>query len=140
MWEVEDEDDVRVYAAPMSHSVPCVGYVVQEKSRPGRLRNEIVEPIVRRNIQALKDAGFKIPMKAMGVIKNMQPGSTFTFPDGTTISQEEAVEPPRKGRKVVICGDTCDARAISGKWTLLLVGSNNLTYRVSQVWLWMRMW
>ena len=28
VWEVEDEGDVRVFAAPMSHGVPCVGYVV----------------------------------------------------------------------------------------------------------------
>jgi ribonuclease BN (tRNA processing enzyme) len=42
VWEVEDEEEVKVFAAPMSHSVPCVGYVVQEKSKPGRLRDEIV--------------------------------------------------------------------------------------------------
>eukprot|EP00523_Entomoneis_sp_CCMP467_P000091 CAMPEP_0168754586 /NCGR_PEP_ID=MMETSP0724-20121128/19583_1 /TAXON_ID=265536 /ORGANISM="Amphiprora sp., Strain CCMP467" /LENGTH=605 /DNA_ID=CAMNT_0008803081 /DNA_START=295 /DNA_END=2115 /DNA_ORIENTATION=+ len=113
VWEVEDEEDVKVYAAPMSHGIPCVGYVVHEQPRPGRLRNELVEPIVRRNVDALREAGFKIPMKAMAVIKNMSPGSSFKFPDGTVLSQEEAVEPERKGRKVVICGDTCDSRALS---------------------------
>jgi ribonuclease Z len=40
------------------------------------------------------------------------PGSAFTFPDGTVITQEEAVEPLRKGRKVVICGDTADSRSL----------------------------
>jgi ribonuclease Z len=113
VWEVEDEDDVKVYAAPMSHGIPCLGYVVKEQSRPGRLRSEYVEPIVRRNIQALKDAGFKIPMKALAVIKNLPEGSAFTFPDGTVVTQQDAVEPPRNGRKVVICGDTSDARAIT---------------------------
>jgi len=113
VWDVEDEGDVQVYAAPMSHGIPCVGYVVQEQPRPGRLRNEIVEPVVRRNVAALKAAGFAIPMKAMAVIKNLEPGSAFTFPDGTVVTQEEAVEPPRLGRKVVICGDTADARALT---------------------------
>jgi len=112
IWEVEDEDDVKVYAAPMSHGVPCLGYVVEEQNRPGRLRNEFVEPIVKRNIQDLANAGFKIPMKVMAVIKNLPIGSAFTFPDGTVLTQEDAVEPPRKGRKVVICGDTADARAL----------------------------
>ena len=112
VWEVEDEEDVKVYAAPMSHGIPCVGYVVEESTRPGRLRNEYVEPIVRRNIDALKEAGFKVPMKAMAVVKNLKPGSAFTFPDGTVVTQEEAVEPPRKGRKVVYCGDTADCRAL----------------------------
>jgi hypothetical protein len=115
VWEVEDEDDVRVYAAPMSHGIPCVGYVVEEATRPGRLRNELVQPLVERNLQALKEAGFRVPMKAMAVIKNMPVGTAFTFPDGTTITQEQAVEPPRKGRKVVICGDTANCRAIEGK-------------------------
>lgn len=113
IWEVEDEDDVKVYAAPMSHGVPCLGYVVEEQSRPGRLRNELVEPIVKRNLQALKEAGFNIPMKAMAVIKNLPEGSAFTFPDGTVVTQKDAVEPPRNGRKVVVCGDTADARALT---------------------------
>ena len=116
VWEVEDEEDVKVYAAPMSHSVPCVGYVVEEQSRPGRLRSELVQPIVVRNLKALKEKGFRVPMKAMAVIKTLPEGSSFTFPDGTVVKQEDAVEPPRDGRKIVICGDTCDARAIARKF------------------------
>ncbi len=111
---MEDEDDVKVFAAPMSHGIPCLGYVIEEQSRPGRLRNELVEPMVKRNLQALADAGFPAPMKAMGVIKNLPVGSAFTFPDGTVVTQDEAVEPPRQGRKLVICGDSCDSRAIEG--------------------------
>lgn len=114
VWEVEDEGDVKVFAAPMSHGIPCVGYVVEEQTRPGRLRDEFVKPIVERNFRALKEAGFGVPMKAMAVIKNLPVGSAFTFPDGTVVSQEEAVEPPRKGRKVVICGDTASCRGIAG--------------------------
>jgi ribonuclease Z len=119
VWEVEDEDDVRVFAAPMSHGIPCVGYVVEEQSRPGRLRHELVTPIVKRNLAALKEAGFKIPMKALAVVKNLPVGSAFTFPDGTVVTQEEAVEPPRKGRKVVLCGDTASSRAMTGMYYLL---------------------
>jgi ribonuclease Z len=115
VWEVSNEEDVKVFAAPMSHGIPCVGYVVEESSRPGRLRDDLVKPIVQRNLKALKEAGFKVPMKAMAVIKNLPVGSAFTFPDGTVLSQKDAVEPPRKGRKVVICGDTASARALEGK-------------------------
>eukprot|EP00980_Cylindrotheca_fusiformis_P030243 scaffold24603_cov186-Cylindrotheca_fusiformis.AAC.1 len=114
VWEVSKEEDVRVFAAPMSHGIPCVGYVVEEQSRPGRLRDDLVKPIVERNLEALKKAGFSIPMKAMAVVKNLPVGSAFTFPDGTVVTQEEAVEAPRKGRKVVICGDTTSARALEG--------------------------
>lgn len=131
VWEVEDEDDVRVYAAPMSHGVPCLGYVVEEQSRPGRLRNELVEPIVKRNLKALEEAGFSIPMKAMAVIKNLPEGSAFTFPDGTVVTQADAVEPPRVGRKVVICGDTADARAL----TRLAEGADVLIHEATNTYL-----
>ena len=117
IWELfdgTDGEDAKVFAAPMSHGIPCVGYVVEESSKPGRLRDDIVKPIVERNVNALKEAGFNIPMKAMAVIKNLPVGSAFTFPDGTVLTQEEAVEPPRKGRKVVICGDTASSRALEG--------------------------
>ena len=114
IWILEDEPDFQVFAAPMSHGIPCVGYVVEEASRPGRLRDEIVRPLVIKNLEGLKEAGFTIPMKAMQVIKDMPPGSAFTFPDGTVLKQEEAVEAERKGRKVVICGDTSSSRAMEG--------------------------
>lgn len=114
VWHVvQDETDVQVYAAPMSHGIPCVGYVIEEMPRAGRLKSELVEPIVRRNLSALKQAGFAIPMKAMAVIKNLPAGTAFTFPDGTVVRQEDVVEPERSGRKIVVCGDTASARALS---------------------------
>jgi len=94
--------------------VPCVGYVVEEESKSGRLRNDLVEPIVKRNAEALKESGMRSPMKVMATIKDLPEGGSYTFPDGTVVRQEEVVEPPREGRKIVICGDTADARAISG--------------------------
>jgi ribonuclease Z len=73
-----------------------------------------VEPIVKRNIAALKETGMKIPMKIMATIKDLPEGGSYTFPDGTTVHQNEVVEAPRNGRKIVICGDTADSRAIAG--------------------------
>lgn len=112
IWEVEDEGDVVVHAAPMSHGVPCVGYVVKEQSKPGRLRPELVTPVILRNTPALKEAGVKSPMKILAVIKNLPTDGAFNFPDGTVIKSADVVDPPREGRKVVICGDTADSRAL----------------------------
>eukprot|EP00571_Detonula_confervacea_P002825 CAMPEP_0172328084 /NCGR_PEP_ID=MMETSP1058-20130122/60165_1 /TAXON_ID=83371 /ORGANISM="Detonula confervacea, Strain CCMP 353" /LENGTH=747 /DNA_ID=CAMNT_0013045181 /DNA_START=739 /DNA_END=2982 /DNA_ORIENTATION=- len=125
IWQVEGNDDesnnesdedneVSVYAAPMSHGVPCVGYVVQEHTQPGRLKPENVAPIIQRNYKGLVDAGVKNPMKVMAVVKNLPVGGSYTFPDGTVLKQEDVVEPPRKGRKIVICGDTADCRSLEG--------------------------
>ena len=55
----------------------------------------------------------RIPMKIMGTIKDLPVGGSYTFPDGTTVYQDEVVELPRKGRKIVVCGDTADSRAIA---------------------------
>ena len=85
---------------------------MEEESRPGRLRPDLVEPIVKRNYAALREAGMKAPMKVMAVIKDLPEGGSFTFPDGTVTKKSDVVEPPRRGRKVVICGDTSDARAM----------------------------
>eukprot|EP00986_Skeletonema_menzelii_P020468 scaffold31273_cov325-Skeletonema_menzelii.AAC.1 len=53
-------------------------------------------------------------MKLMALVKNLPVGGSYTFPDGTVLNQEDVVEPPGKGRKVVICGDTADCRALEG--------------------------
>lgn len=114
IWIVEEEDDVTVTAAPMSHGVPCVGYVVREHDRPGRLKPEAVLPVIERNSEGLKEAGIRNPMKVMAMVKNLPEGGQYEFPDGTILRQEDVVEPMRQGRKVVICGDTADCRALEG--------------------------
>lgn len=114
VWIVEEDDDVTVTAAPMSHGVPCVGYVIQEHDRPGRLKPENVLPVIERNREGLIESGVRNPMKVMAMVKNLDVGSSYTFPDGTILRQEDVVEPPRSGRKVVICGDTADCRALEG--------------------------
>eukprot|EP00578_Thalassiosira_sp_NH16_P007973 CAMPEP_0181123490 /NCGR_PEP_ID=MMETSP1071-20121207/25931_1 /TAXON_ID=35127 /ORGANISM="Thalassiosira sp., Strain NH16" /LENGTH=686 /DNA_ID=CAMNT_0023208643 /DNA_START=430 /DNA_END=2490 /DNA_ORIENTATION=- len=114
IWEVEDEDDVTVRAAPMSHGVPCVGYVIRESDRPGRLRPEAVLPVIERNREGLKEKGVRNPMKVMAMVKNLPEGGSYEFPDGTLLRQDDVVEPMRRGRKVVVCGDTADCRALEG--------------------------
>jgi len=99
----------------MSHGVPCVGYIVHERDRPGRLRPENVLPIIKRNHHSLIEAGVRNPMKIMATIKSLPMGGSYTFPDGTVVRQEDVVEPPRRGRKVVICGDTTDCSAMEGQ-------------------------
>lgn len=88
--------------------------VIHETDNPGKLQPEKVLPIIERNREAFKDTGVKNPMKIMAVVKNLPEGGSYTFPDGTVIMQEDVVEPPRKGRKIVICGDTADCRALEG--------------------------
>jgi ribonuclease BN (tRNA processing enzyme) len=96
-----EEDQLKVMAAPTEHTVPCVGYVISEKTKPGRLKVEDVLEAVNRNKKALA-AKFNLrdPNKIFAVLKDMKPGSSLVFPDGTVMNADEILEPPRSGRKV----------------------------------------
>ncbi|KAH9855029.1 Metallo-hydrolase/oxidoreductase [Lenzites betulinus] len=89
---------VTVSAAPIAHSVPCVGYVVDELPVPGKM-----DPA--RYVPALKRTG--TPMAAMS---RLQRGEAVTLADGTVLQG-----PARKpGRKIVILGDTYDPSPVAG--------------------------
>jgi ribonuclease BN (tRNA processing enzyme) len=47
------------------------------------------------------------------LIKELKPGQTFPLPDGSSIRGEDAVEPPIRGRKIVIMGDTTNGDSIA---------------------------
>jgi ribonuclease Z len=100
-----------VQAAPLQHTIPCLGYVVTEKDRIGALRPELIEEVVDRNQVALST----LPefrnhhRKVYGYLKTLPPDASYTFPDGTIVKSEAINSPPKKGRKVVILGDTCNS-------------------------------
>ncbi|GET00249.1 metallo-hydrolase/oxidoreductase [Rhizophagus clarus] len=102
-WKVINEGDYIVSAAPIEHSIPSLGYVIEEKPIPGNIDIELVKPILMRNKVAL---GLKNPME---LLKKLQQDQCLNMPDGTVI------EPPqqRPGRKIVILGDTFDPSGIT---------------------------
>ncbi|GLB33960.1 putative metallo-beta-lactamase [Lyophyllum shimeji] len=87
---------VSVSAAPIHHSVPCIGYVVTEAPVPGKIDPKKYIPDLKRT---------NTPMSAM---RRLQQGESVELSDGTVIHG-----PPRRmGRKVVILGDTYDPSPI----------------------------
>lgn len=108
-WRLIDEEAVAVRAAPLQHSVPCVGYVVRESDRPGRLRVDAVVPQLEANRELLRLEGVRDPRSLLKHVKALLPGEAFPLPDGSEITAEDALEPPQPGRKLVVLGDTCDA-------------------------------
>jgi ribonuclease Z len=102
MWEnfIVDED-LRVSAAEIAHSIPSLGFVVEENPLPGRLTKELLE-FYTTHIKA-----HNLPRSTLSLIQN---GQTITLPSGEQLGPP----PSRPGRKVVILGDTCDpSRLIS---------------------------
>ncbi|KAG6869323.1 hypothetical protein C0993_000076 [Termitomyces sp. T159_Od127] len=87
---------VSVSAAPIHHSVPCVGYVVTEAPVPGKIDPKLYIPDLKRT---------NTPMTAM---RRLQQGESIELSDGTILQGP----PRRKGRKVVILGDTFDPSPI----------------------------
>jgi ribonuclease Z len=78
------------------HSVPCVGYVVHEAPRPGKIDPKKYIPDLERT---------KTPMSILG---HIQQGESVELSDGTVLH----APPRRPGRKVVILGDTRDPSSI----------------------------
>ncbi|KAJ3099748.1 hypothetical protein HDU97_002774 [Phlyctochytrium planicorne] len=101
-WLAFQSPRFKVYASPIAHTVPTVGYLIQESPTQGRLKVELAGPILNRNKAAL---GMKNPMSLLSKLKA---GETLTMPDGTVLNPEEMVEPEKRGRRVVILGDTSD--------------------------------
>ncbi|TFK75758.1 Metallo-hydrolase/oxidoreductase [Pluteus cervinus] len=91
-----DNGVVSVSAAPILHSVPCVGYVVQEAPVPGKIDPKVYIPDLKRT---------NTPMSALG---RLQRGENVELSDGSVLHG------PKKtpGRKLVILGDTYDPSAI----------------------------
>ena len=42
-------------AAPLAHTAPCVGFVVEEAGKPGRLRPDAALPALERNREAIRE-------------------------------------------------------------------------------------
>ncbi|KAH8086135.1 3'-tRNA processing endoribonuclease [Aureococcus anophagefferens] len=88
-WTLAPRGALAVRAAPMRHTVPCVGYVCVEPDKAGTLDVAKVEPILARNAEALKQAGVKEPKRIFRLLKDMARDQTFTFPDGTALKRSE---------------------------------------------------
>lgn len=94
--EIFKDDIVSVSAAPIFHSIPCVGYVVHEAPVQGKVDPKLYIPHLKRT------------RTDMRMMREIQKGQTVTLADGTVLEG-----PPREpGRKIVILGDTCDPSPI----------------------------
>ena len=100
------ENGWTVRAAPIKHSIPSYGYVIQEPGQLGKVDQAIVVPKIQRNADALREQGYKSPMALLGELQRSQ--KKITLPDGDVLLPPDR----RPGRQIVILGDTCDASAI----------------------------
>ncbi|KAG8830666.1 hypothetical protein FRC17_004500 [Serendipita sp. 399] len=105
--KIVEQGNWSVDAGPISHRVPCIGYVFQEKSRSSVSGNVYV-PYIEKNASEMKQAGISNPLSVLKTL--LQDRNPVTLPDGMIL------EPPPldiPGRKVVVLGDTSDPSGIA---------------------------
>lgn len=98
IWEdIYKDDFVSVSAAPILHSVPCVGFVVNEAPIPGKMDPKRYVPDIKRT------------STPMSILSRLQQGETIELSDGTVLHGPQR----RPGRKIAILGDTNDPSPIA---------------------------
>ena len=97
-WDVcaDDELGISVHAAPLKHAVPCIGYAFVEASRRGRFN---------------PDAARALGLPPGPLFKALTRGESVEY-EGKVVQPEDVLSKPRRGRKVVVLGDTYEPRGI----------------------------
>jgi len=95
--DVLERDGYRLATFAVSHGVPALGWSLIEATRPGRF-----------DVEAADALG--VPSgPARGAL---QQGESVTASDGSTVTPDQVLGPPRPGRKIVITGDTAPSETI----------------------------
>lgn len=86
-----EDDKVKISTIMLKHTIPCCGFVFEEKKRPRKL--------VKEKIEALQ-----IPIASL---ESLKMGDDYTTPEGTVIPNAELTSSPLPPRKYAYCSDTC---------------------------------
>jgi len=103
------QDKMLVHASYIKHSIPTLGYVLEEVGLKGNVKTELVKPILLRNKEALEAQGIKQPLS---LIRELKRGKVLNLPDGTTIDPKDVIIPTEQ-RKIVVLGDTYNPSKIA---------------------------
>jgi len=96
-WKVLEDSNYVVSAAALQHRIPSFGFIISEKSSPGKL-----------NFTKLMEKGVQ-PGPMFGRLKS---GLTVKLDTGEELNPADFVGPDVPGRMVAIMGDTCDSSEI----------------------------
>ena len=87
---IYEDRSVSVQAFPLSHRIPCCGFVFQEKPTAAHIKREMID-------------FYEIPFSQINRIKN---GEDYVTPDGKVIPNSRLTMPAAAPRKYVYCSDT----------------------------------
>ena len=87
---IYEDKSVTVETVPLSHRVPCNGFLFREKPSLPHIRRDMID-------------FYHIPLSQINNIKN---GASWTTPDGQLIANERLTMPADKPRSYAYCSDT----------------------------------
>ena len=91
-----ESNDLTVHTIPLSHTLPCCGFLFKEKPKPRRMRKEMIEK-------------HQIPLEKVPTIKA---GGDYTLENGQVIPHLELTKGAQLSRSFAFCSDTCYHEAI----------------------------
>ena len=86
-----EEDGFSVYAKKLDHGIPCYGYRIEEKDKPGELL-----------VENLRQAG----ISPGPIYREIKENEFVVTENGSTLWRKDFIGPDKKGRTVSILGDT----------------------------------
>ena len=89
--DILDFDEYSISVLKVKHGIPALAYCLKEKIRPGKFD---------------KPKALKIGVPEGPLFSKLQQGKTIRLKNGRKITPKMVLGPPRKGRKIVISGDT----------------------------------
>jgi ribonuclease Z len=95
--EALERDGYRILVFPVHHGVSAVGYAVDEPDRPGEFDAAAADAL---GIPFGPERGA------------LQRGESVTLPDGRAVTPDAVIGEARKGRRVVITGDTAPVETV----------------------------
>src|SRR3954470_15257979 len=95
--DVLERPEYNLVTFPVAHAVQSLGFALVEHPRPGRFDVEGADAL---GVPAGPARGL------------LQAGESITLDDGTVVTPDEVLGPPRPGRKVVLSGDTAPASSV----------------------------
>ena len=112
-YDVCYDDLVTVKAGIVKHSIPCVGYMLEENEKTGKLNVEYLKPL---------------NVKLGPLYEKLKMGESITLENGQIVHSKDCVGPNIRGKKIAVIGDTCNAdnvRELVMNYDILIHESTN---------------
>ena len=95
--DVLERGEYNLVTFPVAHRVESLGFALVEHPRPGRFDVAAADAL---GVPSGPERGL------------LQAGESVQLPDGTVVTSDEVLGPPRAGRRVVLSGDTAYAPSV----------------------------